>query len=219
MSEGAAYENLQREYAAVINELTLKTVRNEDLEREVDDLRIERDLLRHRLAKLTKHFFSQTTERILTDERQLPLGVDFGSSETPAEVEESSEEVTVPAHTRTGRGRKPLPDNLPREVIVVEPEEKTCSGCERELSTIGVDVTEILERTPAKLLVKEYHRPRCACSSCKNEVVQAPLPVGVQPIDGARVGPTLLSHLIISKYVDHLPLYRQEKIDPSARTP
>src|SRR5262249_49747257 len=155
----------EREYTAVINELTLK---NGDLQRENDDLRSERDLLRHRLAKLTKHFFSQTTERIISDERQLPLWMDFGSPETPVKVEEGTGEVAIPSHTRAKRGRKPLPEDLPREIIIVEPETKSCTGCDRELSTIGVDVTEILEHTPAKLVVKEYHRRRCACSRCKS---------------------------------------------------
>jgi transposase len=123
-------------------------------------------------------------------------------------------EVVVEKHTRTiRRGRKALPDNLPREEVVYLPEETHCSCCNAELVQIGEHRTQELEKVPAQLKVIEHVRPKMACSKCKGaKVLVAPLPAGVFPIEGARPGPGLLADIAVSKYVDAIPLHRQEQM-------
>ncbi len=103
--------------------------------------------------------------------------------------------------------RKPLPETLPREEEVLSPGE--ACACGGKLRRLGEDVTEELEYIPGRFLVKRIIRPRLACNSCE-KIQQAPLPS--RPIERGRPGPGLLAHVLISKYADHLPLYRQSGI-------
>lgn len=108
-------------------------------------------------------------------------------------------------------GRSTIPDNIEREKVVHElpKEERQCQRCGQALKPIGCDITEQLEYVPAKLIVKQHARCKYGCPHCKQSIVLAPLPP--QPIDKGFAGPGLLSELIISKYQDALPLYRQEQ--------
>lgn len=109
-------------------------------------------------------------------------------------------------------GRTPLPKNLPRERILHEPsaQERLCPGCGKERRRIGEEITEELEYIPARLYVKEHVRGKYACHACQEGVVIGELPP--RPIEKGRPGVGLLAHVAVSKYADHLPLYRQEKI-------
>ena len=103
--------------------------------------------------------------------------------------------------------RRPLPSNLPRNEEILSPGDACdCGGAYR---TIGEDATEELEYIPGRFVVNRYVRPRVACTCC-NKITQAPLPS--RPIEKGRPGPGLLAHVMISKYGDHLPLYRQSQI-------
>ena len=104
--------------------------------------------------------------------------------------------------------RRPLPDHLPREETVLAPGER-CGACGGRLKRLGEDVTEELEYIPGRFVVKRIVRPRLACGGCE-KVRQAPLPP--RPIERGRPGPGLLAHVLVSKYCDHLPLYRQSRI-------
>ena len=105
--------------------------------------------------------------------------------------------------------RRPLPDHLARETIVHEPE-MVCGCCDRsKLARLGEDVTEVLEKIPARLKVIRYVRPRYACRVCE-PVFQAPAPD--LPIERGRPGPRLIAHVAVSKYGDGLPLFRQSVI-------
>lgn len=84
-----------------------------------------------------------------------------------------------------------------------------CSKCGGSLKTLGEDITEELEYVPGRFVVNKFVRPRMACSCCET-IVQAPLPS--RPIERGRPGPGLLAHVLVSKYADHLPLYRQSQI-------
>ena len=103
--------------------------------------------------------------------------------------------------------RKPLPANLPRNDTVLSPGE-TCA-CGGKLRAIAEDVTEELEYIPGRFVVNRIVRPRMACQCCE-KIVQSPLPS--RPIERGRPGPGLLAHVLVSKYADHLPLYRQSQI-------
>jgi transposase len=105
--------------------------------------------------------------------------------------------------------RKKLPDHLPREDVILQPEEK-CDVCGGEkFRTIGNDISEIIERVPESLKVIRFIRPRCTCTSCDN-IVQAYAPSKV--IDKGMAGPGLLAEIFVDKFCNHLPAYRQSQI-------
>jgi len=134
-------------------------------------------------------------------------------------AEEKRSEVATESIAYTRKKRKPeenrqkLPENLKRVVEVVElPEsERTCDECDSELVEIGEEITEELEYVPASFYVREIHRKKYACKKDSlHGVYRARMPKRLIP--KGIPGPTLLSHILISKYVDHLPLERQEQI-------
>jgi transposase len=103
-----------------------------------------------------------------------------------------------------------LPAHLPRIGVLVDVEDKTCPCCGGALHTIGEDTSEMLDLVPAQLRVKVIRRPRYACRSCEETVVQAPAPE--RPITGGMATEALLAHVLVAKFCDHLPLYRQAQI-------
>ena len=108
------------------------------------------------------------------------------------------------------RNRGALPPELPRVEQVIDIATKTCPCCGGALHLIGDDRTEMLDYVPAYLRVRVTRRPRYACRSCGEAIVQAPAPE--RPIDGGMASEALLAHVLVNKYGDHLPLYRQAQI-------
>lgn len=108
------------------------------------------------------------------------------------------------------RNRGALPEHLPRIEVMVDVEDKTCPCCGGTLHMIGEDHSEMLDYIPAQVRVKVIRRPRYGCRGCEGAVVQAPAPE--RPIDGGMATEALLAQLLISKYADHLPPYRQAQI-------
>jgi transposase len=110
------------------------------------------------------------------------------------------------------KGRKPLPADLPRKVIEIEPseEEKACSVCNNEKQRIGSEVTEVLEYVPASFFVRQYVRHKYGCKICESDISIGQLPP--RAIDKGIAGEGLLAHIITSKYADHNPLNRLEGI-------
>ena len=105
--------------------------------------------------------------------------------------------------------RLPIPDHVPRNHIELISGDDACAKCGGNLRRLGEDVTEELEYVPGRFVVNRITRPRFACSGCE-AFTQAALPS--RPIDRGRPGPGLLAHVLVSKYADHLPLYRQSQI-------
>ena len=105
--------------------------------------------------------------------------------------------------------RQPLPAHLPREVRKILPKETACPDCGGEVKPLGEDVSEILEWVPASFKVIRPVRPKLACARC-DKIVQAEAPP--RPIARGMAGPGLLAHVLVSKYCDHLPWYRQAEI-------
>ena len=161
------------------------------------DLLIER--LKHQLAGLRRQRFGATSEAL----DQLELGIEDEEIARAAEVLPEP-----PAATKSQPKRRPLPDHLPREETILAPGER-CTACGGRLKRLGEDVTEELEYIPGRFVVKRIVRPRLACGGCE-KFHQAPLPP--RPIERGRPGPGLLAHVLVSKYCDHLPLYRQSRI-------
>ena len=137
-------------------------------------------------------------------------------NEAEAEVEQPEPKQADPV-TRKKPKRKPLPKDLPREVVVIDiaDADKICACCNGELHKIGEDKSEKLEFIPAKVKVIETVRPKYACRACEksgteNKIKQASVPVCIIPKGYAT--PSLISQIIISKYQYGLPLYRQESM-------
>ena len=115
---------------------------------------------------------------------------------------------TAPRVAKSTPRRRARPGHLPREKTVLHPEEHR-ADCGGALKRLGEDVTEELEYVPARFIVRRLVRPRLTCTRCER-FHQAPLPA--RAIDRGRPGPGLLVHVLVSKYCDHLPLYRQSRI-------
>ena len=132
-------------------------------------------------------------------------------TDADASVETDDDEITVAAHKRKKRGRKPLPDHLPRIDVIHEiPESaRRCDHDGRLLTEIGEVISEQLDIIPAKIRVIRHIRRKYACD-CGYCIKTAPLPA--QPIPKSMASPGLLAHITVSKYQDALPLYRQETI-------
>lgn len=166
------------------------------------DAELERVKLQ--LAKLRRMQFGQSSERLRHQADQLELGLEDIETDRAARVAP----VVARAQDRAKPFRQPLPGHLPRDEIVHEAT-CVCPDCGGQLRRLGQDITEQLEYVPSSFRVVRHLRPRLSCRLCER-VVQAPLPS--MPIERGRPGPGLLAHVIVSKYVDHLPLYRQSDI-------
>lgn len=164
-----------------------------------------------RLAKQKQ--FARSSEKSIPH----PDLFDEAGTDLSAEVKEQlsddpDSDITVAAHTRKKKPKRcVLPEDLPRETIVhdISENEKICD-CGEHLIKIDEEITEQLKYIPAKLSVVQHIRPKYACKPCQENVKIAPMPRLLLPKSMAT--PELVSHIIISKYCDHLPLYRQEKI-------
>lgn len=170
----------------------------------------EIEILRHKLqAQLLARFCSKSEK----NKFQLNL---FDEAIPPEQselngIEKADEEITIAGYTRKKSGRKALPSHLPREQIIhdLSDAEKICQcGC--QMHKIGEDKSEQLEWVPAQVKVIEHVRIKYGCRSCEECVKYAPLPK--LPIPKSIATPGLLAEILISKYQDHLPLYRQETI-------
>jgi transposase len=158
--------------------------------------------LRHQLAGHRAHRFGASSETA----EQLQLALE--TSEIAAAA--MTARLRLPDIEEKGQPkRRPIPDHVPRMEVELSPATDACADCGGKLRRIGEDVTEELEYVPGRLIVNRIVRPRLACACCER-FVQAPLPS--RPIERGRPGPGLLAHVLVSKYADHLPLYRQSQI-------
>jgi len=172
----------------------------------------ERDRLRAIIRELQRHRFGRRSERLDPDQLALALeeleqsvaAAEAADTRTPAKPTPSS----APAKRQVNRGA--LPAHLPRIETVIEPAERTCPCCHAAMHRIGEDIAERLDIVPAKLRVLVVRRPRYACRACPGTLVQAPAPARL--IEGGLPTEALIAHVIVAKYADHLPLYRQAQI-------
>lgn len=167
------------------------------------DLEIEH--LKLQLDKLRRRQFGRSSEKLAEQIEQLELRLQAleeptGRTVTPAPV---SRKLSARKPSR-----RPLPGHLPRDVVTHSPNNH-CPDCGGILKRLGEDVSEVLEYVPARFKVTRHVRPKLSCGCCQS-IVQAP--AVSRPIEGGMAGPGLLSHVLVSKYADHLPLYRQSMI-------
>lgn len=183
-----------------------------DLVRERDSARAEAeaeiDRLKRILRTLQRMQFGRRSERL--DPDQLQLGLEDVAADL-AELEEAAERHEGRQRASSDRGgqRLSLPDHLPREERIVDVDADVCPCCGGALHLIGETVSEMLDHVPAQLRVRRIRRLKYGCRSC-GTIHQAPAPE--RPIAKGLASPALLSHVLIGKYCDHLPLYRQSQI-------
>jgi transposase len=180
-----------------------------DLELQTHRLIIEQ--MKLTILKLRKMQFGQRSEKRAQEIEQLELGIE--QLEAIDAQNEALYERRNPAksldRSQSIERRREFPSHLPREIHKIEPVEKICADCGNEFKYLGEDISEMLELEPVKFKVIRYVRPKHACMGC-DKIVQAPAPN--RPIDRGMAGPGLLAHILVSKYADHLPLYRQSEI-------
>lgn len=166
--------------------------------------------LKHQLALLKRRLFGASSEKLSQEIDQLELMIedlevdretDTVNSAPPADGEKADREKKTPV-------RAVLPDHLPREDVVHSPGD-CCADCGGLLHNIGEDVLEQLDYVPASYRVIRIRRPKMACRTCE-AVHQVPAPD--HAINRGKAAPGLLAHVLMSKYMDHLPLYRQGEI-------
>ena len=171
----------------------------------VRSLRDENEHLKLLVAKLQRMQFGRRSEVLDTEDTQCSLSLEGQSTPLARSLPQQPAEDTA----RGKPSRKPLPAHLPREVHQHRVDTQHCPDCGGELRAIGEDVSEVLEYVPARFKVIRHVRPKAACTGC-HKLVQAIAPE--RPIVRGLAGPGLLAHVLVSKYADHLPLYRQSEI-------
>ena len=174
--------------------------------------------MEHQLQQLLRRLYGRSSEKI--DPRQMVLFAEMlkqlEEQNPPADPEPES---TAPAANRKGHGLRRIPDDLPRERRIhdLPDEEKPCPCCGTMRTLIGQETSEQLDYVPAKVKVIEHVRLKYICKDCEAkaaeggpQITTAEKPLA--PIEKGLAAPGLLAHVIVSKYGDHLPLHRLEKI-------
>jgi len=173
--------------------------------------RVRAERLEQIIKELQRHRFGRRAETLPED--QLLLGLEdieqvAASGEAANEETSPSERTNRTAKRRMNRGS--LPAHLPRVEMVVDIDNHACPCCGNALHRIGEDTGERLDIVPAQFRVLVIHRPKYACRACENVVVQAPAPARL--IEGGLPTEATVAQVLVSKYADHLPLYRQAQI-------
>ena len=204
---------------AALRTLLLETLaRCDTLSAELGNVASERDALaarnerlQHLLLKLQRRQFGRKSEQLPEDqllfafeeiEATLAANEAEGAKQSPALRDSRAK------RRRAGRGR--LPAHLPRVEVVLAPEATACPCCQGPLVEIGVDAAERLDVIPARFRVAVTKRPKLACRACSGVVLQAPAPARL--IEGGMPTEATVAHVLVSRYADHLPLYRQAQI-------
>lgn len=192
--------------------LTIETQKKKinELQYQNNLLQQENTELHAKIQQLLHERYSKKSEKIPAEE--LPV-VDepIVTPEEAIEIQEVEAEISVSSYTRKKPKRKPIPKEYPREVIIHDlPEEQKICACGSSLHCIGEEVNEQLDYIPAKIKVLVHTRKKYGCRNCEIGVTTAEAPKNFIP--KCLAAPGLLSHVILSKYEDHMPLYRQEKM-------
>src|SRR6266511_4967228 len=163
------------------------------------------------IKELQRHRFGRRAERL--DPEQLALALEdveqtLAAADAAAENDTTAQKQATPRRRHINRGA--LPVHFPREEIVIDVADKTCACCGGLKHRIGEDVSERLDVIPAQFKVIATRRPKYACQVCAGEVVQAPALERL--IENGIPTETLVAHVLVAKYADHTPLYRQAQI-------
>ena len=204
----AEVESLQAEHKL------LEAERESHLEKlsvQGEELRVRSERIEHlklQVEKFRHMLFGVKSEKIVLKLEQMELELEEDET-TQAEAEAFTEREQPNRELKTRAARKPLPDHLPREVRMHPPASDCCPDCGAALRQFGQDISEQLELIPETFIVIRHIRPKYTCTGC-DRVVEAFAPS--RPIARGLAAPNLLARVIVSKYGDHLPLYRQSEI-------
>jgi transposase len=181
------------------------------LQEVVPELQAENEKLWLLIQRLLRHRYGPRSEKLNLDQLQLVLE----DAEQSAAESEAAKDAAEPSERRrraevVNRNRGALPAHLPRYEVVIDIDDKQCPCCGIALHIISEDRTEQLDLVPAQLRVKVVCRPRYGCRACEGTVLQAPAPE--RPIDGGMATEALVAHVVVSKFCDALPLYRQAQM-------
>ena len=173
--------------------------------------RAESERLRLIIKALQRHRFGRRAESLPEDQLLLALEeAEQSEAAEHAKAEESLPDEKTARVSKRRANRGALPVHLPRVETVVDVDSPTCPCCSGALHRIGEDVSERLDVVPAQFRVVVVRRPKYACRSCEEVVVQAPAPARL--VEGGLPTDATVAHVLVSKYADHLPLYRQAQI-------
>ena len=162
------------------------------------------------IKELQRHRFGRRAETLPEDQLLLGLeDVEQIDASRDAEADAANEAARSSRAAKCRRNRGSLPAHLPRIEMVVDIDDHACPCCRNALHRIGEDVSERLDIVPAQFRVLVVRRPKYACRACEN-VVQAPAPARL--IEGGLPTEATVAQVLVSKYADHLPLYRQAQI-------
>lgn len=174
---------------------------------------LETEKLRFELARLKRMAFGQSSERLDREIEQLELKleeIETARAESAPPVHEEDTSVNADTEVATAKPRRKLPEHLPRQTEVHEPASCACPRCGTgRMRKVGEDISEVLTYIPARFEVVRHVRPSYSCAKCE-AMTQAPMPA--LPIPRGQADATVIAHVIMSKYADHLPLYRQSEI-------
>ena len=187
----------------------LSVIQQKDLQLQQKDLQLQQkdtriDSLQHQLEQLLRAFYGRRSERFTPEinPNQIPLTLEVESApEEVAKKETITYERKKHSSSANHKGRLPLPEHLERKITIIEPEYKT-----EGMTKIGEEVSEHLEFAPGVVYVRRTIRPKYTTPD-EQGIIIAPMPT--MPIERGIAGPGLLANILIEKYVDHLPLYRQ----------
>jgi transposase len=199
---------------AAVTDLASAQARIVALEAENAALETENTVLRQKLELLCHKLVGKKSECVSPDQLRLAfaqLAEELKPRDEPTEMDTG--EQPGKQHRRPPRptGRRPLPASLPHQRVEVDvPETDKICACGTTKTRIGEAVSEKLDYVPASVRVIETVRPKYACPQCHDGVVIAPAPP--QAVERSLATEGLLAHVIVSKYLDHLPLYRLERI-------
>jgi transposase len=204
LAQRDAYQVRQAAHAV---ELESCTTQIESQSTALDARASEIERLKLLVEKLQRLLFGTKSERVLRQIEQLELQLEELQVATAADLHRFTARSGKPAPAKPFR--RALPEHLPREIHTHMPEHDACPDCGGKLRDLGEDAAEMLEYVRASFKVIRHVRPKRSCQACER-IVQAPAPT--RPIDRGLAGPGLLAHVLVSKYADHQPLYRQSEI-------
>jgi len=199
-------EDLPNDLQALKSLIIERSSKLEAAEALVISQKLELEKLRFEIACLKRMKYGRSSEKF--DDEQLTQ-MQLSIEDLEASLAAKPAELRPPAKEPSAKPlRRPLPAQLPREERVHE-NPCACPACGGQLRALGEDISEMLEYVPGRFKVIRHVRPKLSCSACQR-IVQAQAPS--RPIERGLAGPGLLAHVLVSKYSDHLPLYRQSQI-------
>ncbi len=193
---------------AKIAQLTDQAQQIAALEADLERLTAQNARYEHIIAQLRRLNFGRRSEQMDKDQLQLALeDLQQGLAEIEAEEDKTDGELKAHRSRQRRENRPSLPDHLPRVDVVIEPKSTACPCCAGAMHVIGEDISKRLDVVPARYQVIVTRRPKYACRSCEDQVIQAPAPARL--IEGGLPTERLVAQVLVAKYADHTPLYRQ----------